>query len=88
MRLIPNRQPFVHRQLLVRKIWFYKLPFIESQVLPSFKLGNPYAAQYGAEWHRILIDKSYGNVEVFYVDIGHRQRIQPTMMLHNLPERY
>lgn len=56
--------------------------------MPSFKLvGNPYAAQYDTEWHRVSIEMSYGKTEVCYVDIGHRQRIQPTMMFHNLPDR-
>ena len=51
-------------------------------------LGHYYAAQFGIQWCRVQIEKSERHEEAFFVDIGRRKVIHPSMMFHELPDRY
>jgi len=50
-------------------------------------LGHAYAALYGDQWCRVLIEKVNNTAEVFFIDIGHRQAIHLSMMFFNLPDK-
>ena len=51
-------------------------------------LGNAYALQFGSQWYRVLLEKPEDDLVAFYVDSGHRQAVQSSMMFYKLPERY
>ncbi len=53
-----------------------------------YLIGCPYAALFGSQWSRVLIEKVQRYAEVFYVDIGHRQALRQSMMFFNLPQRF
>jgi len=53
-----------------------------------YSLGHYYAAQFGIQWCRVQIERSERHEEAFFVDIGRRKVIHPSMMFHELPDRY